>query len=185
VTVRPIRAIDSRQVHLRHGVDHKPRQMIGRQPVAHVRRQQESLLTTNFDEVLCHTGILLTGADGTVYATPSMQWGTLPLGARLPAPCDSIRTQTPQHSRDERLTGLVQCSCSRRAAIEARSPAGRSGRLGLTPFVPVLDGETLRRARLSARVDPYPLGPQPVVHAACVGWDPRPGRREFFGYVAA
>jgi hypothetical protein len=45
--------------------------MIERQPVAHVRRQQESLLTTTINEVLRHTGMLLNAPDGIVYATAS------------------------------------------------------------------------------------------------------------------
>jgi hypothetical protein len=63
MTIGPIGGIKRRQVHLRHRVDHKPRQMIGRQPLPHIRRQQESLLTPIFDEVLRHAGIPITGAD--------------------------------------------------------------------------------------------------------------------------
>src|ERR1035441_29310 len=65
VTVSPIRAIERLKVHLRHRVDHEPRQVIGRQPIPHVRRQQETLLTPAFNEVLSHAGIVLNVPDGT------------------------------------------------------------------------------------------------------------------------
>ena len=71
VTIRPIRAIERRHIHLTHGIDHEPRQMIPRQPIPHVRRQQEPLLTTTFNEVLRHTGIVLNAPDRTLCATAS------------------------------------------------------------------------------------------------------------------
>jgi hypothetical protein len=65
MTVSPIRAIERRQVHLPDSVNHEPRQMIRRQPIPHIRRQQKSLLTTTLNEVLRHTGTVLTKPDGT------------------------------------------------------------------------------------------------------------------------
>jgi hypothetical protein len=44
MTVSPIIGVERRQIHLRHGVNHKPRQMIRRQPIPDIRRQQEPLL---------------------------------------------------------------------------------------------------------------------------------------------
>jgi hypothetical protein len=38
--------------------------VIGRQPLPDIRRQQKPLLTTIFDEVLPHAGMLLTRPDG-------------------------------------------------------------------------------------------------------------------------
>jgi hypothetical protein len=38
MTVDPIGGIERRQVHLRDRVDHKPRQVVGRQPLPHIRR---------------------------------------------------------------------------------------------------------------------------------------------------
>ena len=64
MTISPVGGIERRQIHVGHGVDHKPRQMIGGQPLPHIRRQQKALLTPAFYEVLRHTGIPLTGADG-------------------------------------------------------------------------------------------------------------------------
>jgi hypothetical protein len=69
MTIGPISAIERRQIHLGHRVDHKPRQMIGRQPLPHVRRQQKSLLTATFDEILRHPGMLLARPDRPVCAT--------------------------------------------------------------------------------------------------------------------
>jgi hypothetical protein len=50
VTIGPVSRIERRQVHPRHGVDHKPRQVVGRQPLPHIRRQQKPLLTATFYE---------------------------------------------------------------------------------------------------------------------------------------
>jgi hypothetical protein len=77
VTVSPIRGIKRRQVHLADRVDHKPRQVIRRQPLPDVRRQQEPLLTAAFNEVLRHTEMLLTRPDGPLYATASVPCGYL------------------------------------------------------------------------------------------------------------
>jgi hypothetical protein len=49
--------------YVRHGVDHKPRQVILHQPLRHIRGQQKPLLTAAFDEVLRHAGMLLTRPD--------------------------------------------------------------------------------------------------------------------------
>jgi hypothetical protein len=45
--------------------------MIRRQPLPHIRRQQEALLTTAFNEVLCHPEMVITPADKPLYATAS------------------------------------------------------------------------------------------------------------------
>jgi len=63
MTIGPIGRIERRQVHLGDRSDHKPRQMIDRQPLPHIRRQQEPLLTPILDEVLRHADIPITGAD--------------------------------------------------------------------------------------------------------------------------
>jgi hypothetical protein len=65
VTISPIRGIERVEIHVRDRVDHKPRQVIGRQPLPHVRRQQKPLLTPTFDEVLRHAEMLLTPAGRT------------------------------------------------------------------------------------------------------------------------
>ena len=44
--------------------------MIRRQPLPHVRRQQEPLLTTALNEVLRHTAIVLNASDGTFARHP-------------------------------------------------------------------------------------------------------------------
>ena len=65
MTISPIGGIKRRQIHLRHGVDHEPRQMIPRQPLTDIRRQQKPLLTATFDEVPRHPGMVLTRPDRT------------------------------------------------------------------------------------------------------------------------
>ena len=56
MTIEAVGGIESRQIHARHRVDDEPRQMIGRQPLPDIRRQQEPLLATALNEVLRHTG---------------------------------------------------------------------------------------------------------------------------------
>src|SRR5437868_2644554 len=63
--ISPIGGIERREVHLLDRVDHEPRQVIPRQPVPHIRRQQKALLTTRFDEVLWHDSMVLNPPDGT------------------------------------------------------------------------------------------------------------------------
>jgi hypothetical protein len=70
MTIGPIGRIEPRQVHLGHRLDHKPRQMIGRQPLPHIRRQQEPLPTTTLNEVLAHGRHSINPAGQTpLYAT--------------------------------------------------------------------------------------------------------------------
>src|SRR5215207_4660022 len=64
MTIGPIGGRERRQIHLGHGVDHKPRQVVARQPLPHVRRQQKPLLTATLDEVLRHAGMLPARPDG-------------------------------------------------------------------------------------------------------------------------
>jgi hypothetical protein len=78
---RPTKSVDAidrrerRQIHRRDSVDHKPRQMVLRQPLTQARRQQELPLAVAHDEVRRHAEIVLTGADGTpIYATATMRW---------------------------------------------------------------------------------------------------------------
>ena len=77
VTIRPIRTIKRRQIQLRHRIDHEPRQMIRRQPIPDVRRQQEPLLPMTFNEVLRHTGIVLNVPDDGTPLRDSVPGGPL------------------------------------------------------------------------------------------------------------
>ena len=52
-------------VHHRHRVDDKPRQVIIRQPIADIRRHQKRLITITRDEVLSHGAIVLNPPDST------------------------------------------------------------------------------------------------------------------------
>src|SRR6185369_7732985 len=53
-------------------LEHKPREMAIRQPIPHVRRQQELLISITRQEVLRHPRSLLNDPDGsTTYATAS------------------------------------------------------------------------------------------------------------------
>jgi hypothetical protein len=54
VTVLPVGGIEGGQIHLRDGVDHKPRKVPLGQPLAQARRQQQLLLTITPKEVLAH-----------------------------------------------------------------------------------------------------------------------------------
>ena len=62
--VDPIGRVERAQIERRDGVDHEPRQMPLRQPLAQARRQQQLLLAITRDEVLRHPGMVLTAPDG-------------------------------------------------------------------------------------------------------------------------
>ena len=121
----------------RHSVDHEPRQMIRRQPIPHVRRQQEPLLTTTFDEVLSHLGILLNAPDGTVCATASSTPGPL-LDARA-RPCPHC--------------GEAIDRCPRPGCICCAAPTARSIRIG-----PSISSAGLRAIEPAPRVGTRPAG---------------------------
>jgi hypothetical protein len=65
VPVPAVSRVKRRQIHLRHGVDQKPRKLPLRQPLAQTRRQQQLLLTVTPNEVLGHAEIVLTTPDDT------------------------------------------------------------------------------------------------------------------------
>jgi hypothetical protein len=61
------------EIHLLNRVDHKPREVILRQPIPHVRRHQERLLAITRNKALSHPRIVLNPSDDTpTYATASM-----------------------------------------------------------------------------------------------------------------
>jgi hypothetical protein len=63
VPVLAIHGVERGEIHLRDRLDHEPREVPLRQPIPDVRRQQKRLLTIGRDEVLAHTGIVLTAPD--------------------------------------------------------------------------------------------------------------------------
>jgi hypothetical protein len=63
VTISPIVGIELLQLHLGDRVNHKPRQMIGRQPLPHIGRKQQPLLTTTLNEVLRHARRVINPPD--------------------------------------------------------------------------------------------------------------------------
>ena len=52
--VRAVGAVESAQIDLLHGVEHKPREVILRQPLAKTRRKQQLLIAITLKEVLRH-----------------------------------------------------------------------------------------------------------------------------------
>ena len=64
MAIGAVGAIKRRQVHLGDGLDHEPRQVIVREPITHVRREQKPLLTSALNEVLSHTGMIFGEPDG-------------------------------------------------------------------------------------------------------------------------
>jgi hypothetical protein len=64
VTIRAIVGVERGQIHLLDDRDHKPREVIRRQPVINARRQQERLIAIAPQKVLRHPRILLTASDG-------------------------------------------------------------------------------------------------------------------------
>ena len=75
--ISTIRAIEPGQIHHANGVDHKPREMLLRQPLTRIRRQKKRLLTIGRQEVLGHAQIVLNPPDNTtLYATASRESDT-------------------------------------------------------------------------------------------------------------
>jgi hypothetical protein len=67
VTVGAISGVERVEVHLRDGVDDKPREVPLGQPLADVRRQQERLLAIGREKVLAHHRMVLTAPDGAPF----------------------------------------------------------------------------------------------------------------------
>src|SRR5271169_3319933 len=75
--VLAIAGVEGREVDVLDRVDHEPRQMVLRQPLAQRRGHQQQLLTITLDEVLWHPRSVLTAADGPgVCETASVQSST-------------------------------------------------------------------------------------------------------------
>lgn len=64
MAIGAVLGIELPQVHPLDGLDHKPHEVVLRQPLTQRRRHQKRLLTITTDEVLGHRGILFTGPDG-------------------------------------------------------------------------------------------------------------------------
>jgi hypothetical protein len=60
VPVGAIGGLERRKIDPRHGVNHKPREVILRQPLAQAQRQQQILLAITRQEILRHAGIVLS-----------------------------------------------------------------------------------------------------------------------------
>src|SRR6202035_3437327 len=112
--VLAIRPIEALKIQLLDDLDHKPRQMILRQPIPHIRRQQIPLLTITINEVLGHPGIPLTGPDGTPFTRQPHA------GAQVAA---NIRTMSALLSERKAARGRFG------AAVRATDAGGPASRL--------------------------------------------------------
>jgi hypothetical protein len=65
LTIRPIRPVERVQVHLLDRAQHRPDEVILRQPIRQRRRQQHHLAAVTRDEVLTHPRIVINAPDGT------------------------------------------------------------------------------------------------------------------------
>jgi hypothetical protein len=75
--IRAVGGIERSQIELADCVDHKPSEMVLRQPVAQARRQQQHLRTITSDEVLAHAQIVDPEPDATtLYATATSHSGS-------------------------------------------------------------------------------------------------------------
>jgi hypothetical protein len=72
MTVLAIGGVERRQIHLRHGIEHKPRQVALRQLIPHIRRHQKRLPTVTLDEVLSHAGMVVTASDNAALRERTM-----------------------------------------------------------------------------------------------------------------
>jgi hypothetical protein len=85
MTVVAVGGIERRRIHHRHGVDDEPRQMVLRQPLPNVRRQQERLLTITRQEVLRHArNPLKPAGQQALCATASGESSRAPLASTPP-----------------------------------------------------------------------------------------------------
>src|SRR3954453_5087015 len=64
--VLAIASQEGAQIHRVDGVEHEPREVVLRQPLAQARRQQQLLLAITRDEVLPHPQMVLTPPDGAL-----------------------------------------------------------------------------------------------------------------------
>jgi hypothetical protein len=94
VTVGAIRGVERRQIHLRDRLDHKPCQVILRQPLAQAGRQQQLLLAITRQEVLRHARIALTAPD-----RPTLTPGFIERGTAGSAASDAIRRSFKAQAR--------------------------------------------------------------------------------------
>src|SRR5262249_42610400 len=69
VPVGAIGAVEGRQVHLLHGAQDRPCQVVLGQPFPEARRHQQHLLAVTLDEVLRHAASFLNPPDGTLFPT--------------------------------------------------------------------------------------------------------------------
>jgi hypothetical protein len=77
--VTAIGAIERAEIHRRDGVQNEPREVILRQPLAHIGRHQERLLAITRDKARAHARIVLNRSDDSAtYATAPTE-GALPL----------------------------------------------------------------------------------------------------------
>jgi hypothetical protein len=76
VPVLPVGGVERAQIHLRHRVEHEPRKVRLRQPVADVGRQQKRLLAAGRMKVLAHARNRLNSPGRILYATATMQTRT-------------------------------------------------------------------------------------------------------------
>jgi hypothetical protein len=115
--IDPIGAIERLEIHLRHRVDNKPREVPWRQPLADVGRHQKRLLAITRDKALAHHQMVLNAPDDTpTYATASRD-GISEATVSAARPCRGpgterrarrmlLRTQ-PSTSRAHRSRGAV------------------------------------------------------------------------------
>jgi hypothetical protein len=72
-TVLTVPSQERREIKLVDGIEHEPRQVIGRQPITQARRQQQLLLAITPQEVLRHPHIVLTGSDISTGKAPGLR----------------------------------------------------------------------------------------------------------------
>ena len=119
--IRPITTVKGRQVHLRHRVEHVPRQVVLRQPLPQRRRHQESLIQIHSNEVLSHPKMVIARPDRPpVYETASQQ------SERAP---DPVLYVPPLDDSQQRRLGLGRRPLTRGEVEALALPHLRHGRV--------------------------------------------------------
>src|SRR5262249_7930827 len=136
-------------------VDHEPRQMIRRNPIPDIRRQQKPLLTTPLNEVLRHTGIVITAPDRTPFVKQPRLKATA-TGPRLHPPRPAPRSARPAaQPREPKATGHRSSTAPPPGKHVTSEPASRS-RAGERPGAAGSRYVSLRKGPETDPVPPIP-----------------------------
>ena len=137
VVRRPARAtqsvalIEPIQIHLLNGTQHRPHQMILRQPLHQRGRHQQQLTTVNRYEISSHPGSVLNRSDSTDNPTASRPSASPASGSASRSPGMASKRRRRESRRLDRLGNL--CCSGTKPSVSATRMAGDQVAVGLHP----------------------------------------------------